>query len=49
MSTTKERLHRLVDDLSETEAESTLHLLDSRRAADAGAVAEPEMAPLPAG
>jgi hypothetical protein len=44
--TTKERLHRLVDELSDREAENTLRLLDARRQgeqADAGA-GEPEMA-----
>jgi hypothetical protein len=29
--TTKERLHRLVDELSDREAENTLRLLDARR------------------
>jgi hypothetical protein len=49
--TTKERLHRLVDELSDREAENTLRLLDSRRRgeqADAGA-GDPEMAVLPHG
>ena len=49
--TTKERLHRLVDELSDREAEDTLRLLDARRqeeqvnAAGSGS----EMAVLPRG
>lgn len=38
--TTKERLHRLVDDLSEGEAQAALHLIASRRA-DADPPEEP--------
>jgi hypothetical protein len=49
--TTKERLHRLVDELSDREAENTLRLLDTRRQEEqAGAGAgDPEMAVLPHG
>ena len=49
--TTKERLHRLVDELSDREAENTLRLLDARRQekqADARAGDE-EVAGLPRG
>jgi hypothetical protein len=47
--TIKERLHRLVDELSDREAENTLRLLDARRQEEqAGAGAE-EMAVLPHG
>ena len=49
--TTKERLHRLVDELSDREAENTLRLLDARHQgeqADAEA-GETEMAALPHG
>ena len=49
--TTKERLHRLVDDLSDREAEDTLRLLDAtlqqERIDAAGGGSE--MAPLPQG
>jgi hypothetical protein len=49
--TTKERLHRLVDELSDRDAENTLRLLDARRRGEqAGAGAgDPEMAALPHG
>lgn len=43
--TTKERLHKLVDELSDEEADATLQLVAARGHHDAGA---PEMLPLPA-
>jgi len=44
--TTKERLHELVDGLSETEADATLEFVISRGQGAGGE--EPEMLPLPA-
>jgi len=48
--TAKELLRLRIDELSETEAENTLRLLDARRKdEDTAEVGEPEMAPLPQG
>jgi hypothetical protein len=49
--TTKERLHRLVDELSDREAENTLRLLDARRQGeqDDAAAGDEEIAGLPPG
>ena len=49
--TTKERQHRLVDELSDSEAEATLSLLDDtlRRERGGTAYVESEMAVLPHG
>lgn len=49
--TTKEHLHRLVDELSDREAENTLRLLDGRRKGEQGDLGAggPEMAVLPHG
>jgi len=49
--TTKERLHRLVDELSDRAAEDTLRLLDARLQEEQGVAAggESEMAALPQG
>lgn len=47
--TTKERLHKLVDELSDHEAENTLRLLDARHRGDHSESNESEMASLPAG
>lgn len=49
--TTRERLHRLVDQLSDREAEDTLRLLDAKRekALAEATDSDPEMAPLPEG
>ena len=49
--TTKERLHLLVDELSDGEAEDTLRLLDARRRREHAALADSgsEMAVLPTG
>jgi hypothetical protein len=43
--TTKERLHKLVDELSDAEADATLQFVAARGHGDAGAA---EMLPLPA-
>lgn len=45
--TTKERLHKLVDELSDAEADATLQFVAERRHNDAEEPAE--MLPLPAG
>lgn len=47
--TTKGRLHKLVDELSDREAETTLRLLDAMRRGEHIEGSESEMAALPAG
>jgi hypothetical protein len=47
--TTKERLHRLVDELSDREAENTLRLLDATRQEGPAGADDEEMAVLPHG
>ena len=47
--TTKERLHKLVDELSDREAENTLRLLDARHRGEHTEGDRSEMAPLPDG